>query len=363
VLDTAPLLSAPGSRNDREGTVCPAIRPGASDSRLPLEKTRLIPVGDIESAGPQDGAGLRALFESILQWGLLQPLIVRPTAGGRYEVLVGRKRFAAARSAGFTEVPCVVFEGPDADAARAGVGDHCGAGRAASRPRPAPAPEGDGRRPAGTAHHPRATIDRLALEGAQPDGLRQRVARELLAAELQRASWIVDALLAFHGPSSRAAGRVRLGPLLRSALEPFQAECRLGGIDVRVMVEPADWRSRPARRPCAARSTASSARCWRACTAAAIPTRAGDPGLGMAGMGVLSLSQNVVPLQGLVRLRAGARAGGGPVGDALLASFAFEAARRTVEAAGRADRVADGSWRGWRVGGPEAAGRGAWRVA
>jgi hypothetical protein len=314
----------------------PGDKPGASDSRLPLERTRFIPIGDIESAGPHDGAGLRALFESILQWGILQPLIVRQTTSGRYEVLAGRKRFAAARSAGFTEIPCVVFDGPDADAMA--LASATNTATVTGRPQAPPLTAA----PEGTVavlrelHTIRATIDRtLALEGAQPEGLRQRVARELMAAELQRASWIVDALLAFHGPPAPGGGPVSLAPLLRSALEPFQPECRLGGIEVRVLVEPADLTF--AAGEAAVRSALN---CLLGAVLAGMQgTTHPDPALDvqgseMAGMGVVSLTQNVVPLQGLVRLRAGARAGGGPVGDALLASFAFEAARRTVEAAG-----------------------------
>jgi hypothetical protein len=336
VLDTAPLLSAPGSRNDWQEHGVPGDRPAASDNRLPLEKTRLIPVCDIESAGPQDGAGLRALFESILQWGLLQPLIVRPAAGGRYEVLVGRKRFAAARSAGFTEVPCVVFEGPDVDAlALASAVTAAPAGGRAAVPPPSAAPEGAAA-VLRELHTIREAVSKtLELEGAQPDGLRQRVARELLAAELQRASWIVDALIVFHGSLEPGGGPVRLGPLLRSALEPFQAECRLGGIEVRVMVESGELAFAAAERPL---------RCALNCLIGAVlvsmhGSRHPDPrlvirGSGMPGMGVISLSQNVVPLQALVRLRASARGGGVPVGEPLLASFAFEAARRTVEGVG-----------------------------
>jgi hypothetical protein len=336
VLDTAPLVNAPGNRGPGPGNGVAGDRPGASDIRLPFENTRLVPVSDIESAGPHDSAGLRALFESILQWGLLQPLVVRPTRAGRYEVLVGRKRFAAARSAGFTEVPCVVFEGSDADALALASATNT----AAVPPRTAVPPVSTA--PEGTSavlqelHAIRETIaGTLALEGAQPGGLRQRVARELLAAELQRASWILDALMVFQGPPEAAAGPVRLGPLLRATLDPFQPECRLGGIEVRVMVDGGDLALAAGEWP---------VRCVLNCLVGAVLAsmhggRRADPELvirvaEVAGMGVVSLSQNVVPLQALVRLRAGARGAGAAAGEPLLASFAFEAARRTAEGAG-----------------------------
>jgi hypothetical protein len=336
VLDTAPSLSAPGSRDTGKGHGMPDDRPAASDSRLPLEKTRLISIGDIESAGPQDGAGLRALFESILEWGILQPLIVRPTAGGRYEVLAGRKRFAAARSAGLTQLPCVIFQGADADAVALASATNTPsvAGRPALPPLTG-APEGAAA-VLGELHTIRTTLTRaLALEGAQPEGLRQRVARELLAAELQRASWIVDALLVFHGPPESGRGPVDLASLLRVALEPFQPECRLGGIEVRVMVEPGNLALAAGEWP-----VRSALNCLLGAVLATMQgTARPDPELvirvsTVGGMGVVSLSQNVVPLQALVRLRTGARGGNVPVGEALLASFAFEAARRIAEGAG-----------------------------
>ncbi len=335
MLDTAPFMTASGADDAGGGSAVAGDSPGAAGGRVPLEKTRFIALGRIDSGGPHDGVGLRALFESILQWGVLQPLIVRPTARGRFEVIAGRKRFAAARSAGFTEVPCVEFEGTDADAAAlsAATNSAPSAGRQLAPP-VSTAPEG-------TAavlrelHAVRQAIARLALEETPLEGLRRRVGRELLAVELQRASWILDALLLFQSPVESAGGPTQVGPLLRASLEPFQPECRLGGIDVRVMLEAGELACAAAEAPL--RSALN-------CIVGAVLTSMhggthADPALVIhvregKGLAVVSLSQNVVSLQGLVRLRAGARGGDVPVGEPLLASFAFEAARRTVEALG-----------------------------
>lgn len=50
---------------------------------------------------------LADLEGSIRTLGVLQPIVVRPAVDG-WEVVAGRRRLAAARAAGLTEVPCVV---------------------------------------------------------------------------------------------------------------------------------------------------------------------------------------------------------------------------------------------------------------
>jgi ParB family chromosome partitioning protein len=59
------------------------------------------------SAGQED-SGVEELASSINQQGLLSPPIVRPTADGRFEVLVGQRRLLACRKIGLDPVPCLV---------------------------------------------------------------------------------------------------------------------------------------------------------------------------------------------------------------------------------------------------------------
>jgi ParB family chromosome partitioning protein len=59
------------------------------------------------SAGQED-SGLEELASSISQQGLLSPPIVRPTADGHFEVLVGQRRLLACRKIGLDPVPCLV---------------------------------------------------------------------------------------------------------------------------------------------------------------------------------------------------------------------------------------------------------------
>ncbi|MEW6360291.1 MAG: ParB/RepB/Spo0J family partition protein [Planctomycetota bacterium] len=55
-----------------------------------------------------DPAGLEGLIESIQQNGILQPITVRPAAGGGYELVTGERRFRAAQQLGMAEIPSVV---------------------------------------------------------------------------------------------------------------------------------------------------------------------------------------------------------------------------------------------------------------
>lgn len=58
-----------------------------------------------------------ALVESIKRDGVLQPLLVQQREG-RHRLIAGRKRLSAAVAAGLRDVPCIVFDVDDEEAAR-----------------------------------------------------------------------------------------------------------------------------------------------------------------------------------------------------------------------------------------------------
>ena len=64
-----------------------------------------------------DRAGLEALAGSIRQNGLLQPVTVRKNRVGAYELIAGERRLRAAKLAGLSEIPAIVTETNDRDAA------------------------------------------------------------------------------------------------------------------------------------------------------------------------------------------------------------------------------------------------------
>lgn len=57
-----------------------------------------------------DEQALNELAESITQHGVVQPLLVRPIGGGRYQIVAGERRWRASRMAGLQTVPAVVRE-------------------------------------------------------------------------------------------------------------------------------------------------------------------------------------------------------------------------------------------------------------
>lgn len=64
-----------------------------------------------------DDEALGELADSIAKYGVLQPLLVRPLNGGGYQLIAGERRWRASRLAGLTEVPVVVREMTDEEAA------------------------------------------------------------------------------------------------------------------------------------------------------------------------------------------------------------------------------------------------------
>lgn len=67
-----------------------------------------------------DQAELEALAASVRQVGILQPVVVR-RRGDRYELVMGERRWRAAQAAGLAEVPALVRELEDDDAAVAAL--------------------------------------------------------------------------------------------------------------------------------------------------------------------------------------------------------------------------------------------------
>jgi ParB family chromosome partitioning protein len=80
---------------------------------LTQDELRQVPVTSIEVNPNQprsafDDEALNNLAESIKQNGVIQPLLVRPLVGGRYELVAGERRLRASRLAGVDKVPAYV---------------------------------------------------------------------------------------------------------------------------------------------------------------------------------------------------------------------------------------------------------------
>ncbi|HEY5928994.1 MAG TPA: ParB/RepB/Spo0J family partition protein [Burkholderiales bacterium] len=60
-----------------------------------------------------DPQSIAELADSIKSQGLIQPILVRPVEGGKYEIIAGERRWRAAQLAGLTQVPVVLRDVPD----------------------------------------------------------------------------------------------------------------------------------------------------------------------------------------------------------------------------------------------------------
>ncbi|MEO4047911.1 ParB/RepB/Spo0J family partition protein [Pseudomonas sp. CAU 1711] len=85
-----------------------------ADSRelqhLPLE---LIQRGKYQPRRDMDPGALEELANSIKAQGVMQPIVVRPIGGGRFEIIAGERRWRASQQAGLDRIPAMVREVPD----------------------------------------------------------------------------------------------------------------------------------------------------------------------------------------------------------------------------------------------------------
>ena len=86
----------------------------------PLEKSayQLLPIYKVEPNPDQprqdfDEEELEALSESIRIHGIIQPLTVRETGSGYYQIIAGERRWRAARLADISEIPVVIIDADD----------------------------------------------------------------------------------------------------------------------------------------------------------------------------------------------------------------------------------------------------------
>jgi ParB family chromosome partitioning protein len=78
--------------------------------QLPVD---LIQRGRYQPRSDMRNETLEDLASSIRAQGVVQPVVVRPVDGGRFELIAGERRWRAAQLAGLHEVPAVVRDVPD----------------------------------------------------------------------------------------------------------------------------------------------------------------------------------------------------------------------------------------------------------
>ena len=87
--------------------------PPAADGALQTLAVADLRPGKYQPRTRMDPASLAELADSIREQGVMQPILVRPVDGGRYEIIAGERRWRAAQQAGLREVPALVKRIPD----------------------------------------------------------------------------------------------------------------------------------------------------------------------------------------------------------------------------------------------------------
>ena len=77
---------------------------------LPLD---IIQRGKYQPRRDMDPVALEELARSIRAQGLMQPIVVRPIADNRYEIIAGERRWRASQQAGLERIPALVRNIPD----------------------------------------------------------------------------------------------------------------------------------------------------------------------------------------------------------------------------------------------------------
>lgn len=95
---------------DLEASPAPAGAPSA----LPIAHLQ---AGKYQPRTRMDEGALNELAASIKSQGVMQPVLVRPLDGNRYEIIAGERRFRAAQIAGLEEIPVLVRDVDDQTAA------------------------------------------------------------------------------------------------------------------------------------------------------------------------------------------------------------------------------------------------------
>ncbi|SOB77350.1 chromosome partitioning protein, ParB family [Marinobacter sp. LV10R510-11A] len=87
--------------------------PKNHDGELRQVPIDLIQRGRFQPRRDMDPAALQELADSIRQQGVMQPVVIRPIAEGRYELIAGERRWRATQMAELDSIPAIIRDVPD----------------------------------------------------------------------------------------------------------------------------------------------------------------------------------------------------------------------------------------------------------
>lgn len=91
----------------------PAALKAYEDGHLAEIAVDLIQRGKYQPRINMHQESLEELADSIREQGVVQPIVIRPIAKNKYEIIAGERRWRAAQMAGLHQIPCVIRKVPD----------------------------------------------------------------------------------------------------------------------------------------------------------------------------------------------------------------------------------------------------------
>jgi ParB family chromosome partitioning protein len=86
---------------------------GSRDGELKNLPVDILQRGVYQPRIDMNPEALEELANSIRAQGVVQPIVVRPIGGGKYEIIAGERRWRATQLAGLHEIPAVIRDVPD----------------------------------------------------------------------------------------------------------------------------------------------------------------------------------------------------------------------------------------------------------
>jgi ParB/RepB/Spo0J family partition protein len=209
--------------------------------RVPATRELLLDARSIDG-GPLPEAvassGLNDLAESIRKHGVLQPLLVRRVDSG-YRIIDGARRLRASITAGLRQVPCLLHDVDEDEAAALARAANVRPAASAARTVPesadwaAEAADELGRSLAGLR-----ACTKMLSRGVS--SLSRGVASTIVEAEAARASSLLHALRVLQLEPLTARGRLEVRRLIDAALREVDAERSLHGVDIESQVHASE---------------------------------------------------------------------------------------------------------------------------
>jgi ParB family chromosome partitioning protein len=125
LIPQGPAVGTAGVPPISEVPATPSRRPEPSEDLLPVPGARFAEI-EVDAITPNprqprqvfDEDALQELKDSIREVGFLQPIVVRESGPGSYELVMGERRWRAAQALGMEVIPAIIRDTPDDDMLR-----------------------------------------------------------------------------------------------------------------------------------------------------------------------------------------------------------------------------------------------------